>query len=71
MQAMRSLVGDSTRQLPANACGCGRMGERTGARRRCVAYDLFLLRDSAEIKDDIHNRHCFKKTNHISTAGAT
>ncbi len=69
MQAMRSLVGDSTRQLPANACWCGRMGERAGARRRCVAHHLFLLRDSAEIKDDIHKRHCFKKTNHMSTAG--
>jgi hypothetical protein len=71
MQAMRSLVGDSTRQLPANACWCGRMGERAGARRRCVAHDLLLLRDSAKNKDDIHNRHCFKETNHLSTAGAT
>ncbi len=71
MQAMRSLVGDSTRQLPANACGCGRMGERAGASGRCVAHDLFLLRDSAKNKDDIHDRHCFKKINNISTGGAT
>ncbi len=61
MQAMRSLVGDSTRQLPADACWCCRMGERAGTRRRCVARHLFFLRDSAENKDDIQDRHYFKK----------